>query len=176
MNNLALMYGYGRGVSTNYIKAIELYEKAVDLGNPTAMNNLALMYENGQGVPVDYQKAIKLYERAVDVGHLKAMNNLAFMNERGLGMEKNLNRALDLYLQGKYIKSAKNLINHCSDLKEKMNLFKICLKHDFYFEYSRMYVVFLREKWFFDVVYGFFPHQKHPLYNRHMDALIARYM
>ena len=94
------------------------------------------MYEYGQGVAVNVKKVIELYERAVDLKNPIAATNLADMYERGLGTEKNLCHALDLYLQGKYFTNAQRIVDHCLDLKEKMNMFKICLKHDFYLKYS----------------------------------------
>ena len=41
------MYENGKIVKQDYDKAIELYNKAIELNNSYAMNNLAVMYENG---------------------------------------------------------------------------------------------------------------------------------
>ena len=174
--DLGYMYKNVESKLSNYQKAAKMYQRAVDLGHHGAMNNLAGMYKYGQGVIVDYQKAIELYERAVNAGVSCACCNLADMYERGLGVKKNLCRALDLYLQVKATKYAQRIVDHCSDLEEKMNMFKICIKYDFYLKYSRMYVVVLMNMWLIDIVSGIYLHQKHPLYNRHIDGLIAQYM
>ena len=176
INNLAYMYESGQGVKVDYQKAIELYQRAIDAGNSYAMYNLAWMYQHGQGDPFTYQKAIELYQRAIDLGNLRSGYSLADMYQRGQEVEKNLSRALEVYLRCKYIEQAQSIVDHCSNLKEKMNLFKICLKYDFYLNESRMYVLVLNKMWLINVVDGIYPHQKHPLYNRHMDSLIAKYM
>ncbi len=97
MNNLALLYEKGQGVSQDYKRAIELYEMAVKLGNKSAMNNLALLYEKGQGVSQDYKRAIELYEMAVKLGNKSAINNLAWMYQRGQGVSQDYAKAIELY-------------------------------------------------------------------------------
>ena len=180
MNNLAFMYECGQGVKVDYQKAIELYHRAMNMGHCYAMHNLARMYERGHGVLIDYQKAIELYQRAVDLGNLHSGYNLALMYQHGRHqhgqLEKNLFRALEVYLRCKYVYQAQKMIDDCSNLQEKMDLFKICLKYDYYPEHIRIYITILREMWFCDVVAGIYPHQKHPVYNRHMDSLMAKYM
>ena len=169
---LAHMYQNGEGVAVDYQKSIQLYQQGMNLGHAGATNNLAYIYSNGKGVPVDYQKAIELYERAIELKSSNAMYNLAVMYEHN----QNLSRAFDLYLRGKYMDEVQRILNDCSNLQEKMDLFKICLKHDYHPEHIRIYITILREMWLINIVDGVFPHQKHPLYNRHMDSLIAKYM
>ena len=60
------MYQHGKGVEQNYNKARELYKKAVDLGNSTAMYNLGHMYHYGEGVEQNYNKACELYKKAAE--------------------------------------------------------------------------------------------------------------
>ena len=176
MNNLASMYKNGEGVGIDYQKAIKLYERAIELKNPTAMNNLADMYERGQGVPINDKKAAELYERSVNLNNLYSCFKLASMYQWGQGANKNLCRALELYLLCKCTKHAEFIVDNCLNLQEKMNMFKICLKHDYHPEHIRIYVTTLTNMWFCDVVNGVYLHQKHPLYNRHVDGLIAKYM
>mmetsp|Transcript_54537 Transcript_54537/g.128069 ORF Transcript_54537/g.128069 Transcript_54537/m.128069 type:complete len:91 (+) Transcript_54537:264-536(+) len=54
------------GVTQDFEKARELYQKAADLGDAYAMFELATMYYKGQGVDTDKQEALKLYEKAVE--------------------------------------------------------------------------------------------------------------
>ena len=97
MYNLANMYEDGNGISQNYEKAKELYERAIALNNASAMNNLAYMYEHGNGVLQDHYKAIKLYERAIALNNASAMCNLANMYRYGEGVPQNYQKAKELY-------------------------------------------------------------------------------
>ena len=81
----------------NYQKAIELYEKAIELGNSWAMNNLGVMYDKGEGVEQDYQKAKELYEKAIKLGNSQAMNNLGIMYDKGNGVNQDYQKAIELY-------------------------------------------------------------------------------
>ncbi len=76
MEALARCYDKGYGVLKDEKKAIELYERAVELGNARAMYNLGVCYKYGEGVPKDMNKAIELYERAAALGNANAMNGL----------------------------------------------------------------------------------------------------
>jgi TPR repeat protein len=58
------------GVTKSAEKAVELYERAIELGNASAMFNLAVCYENGEGVTKSAEKAVELYERAIELGTL----------------------------------------------------------------------------------------------------------
>lgn len=56
-NKLASMHDFGQGVSKDGRKAVELYEKAADLGWPEAMWNLANIYGAGRYGPSDRDQA-----------------------------------------------------------------------------------------------------------------------
>ena len=87
---IGYMYYIGVYVKQDYDKAIELYNKAIELNNSYAMNNLAYMYEHGKGVKQDYNKAIELYNKAIELNNPYAMNNLAYMYK----MVKELNKII----------------------------------------------------------------------------------
>ena len=67
-------------------KAIELYQKAADLGNTSAMTKLAVCYEKGDGVPQDKQKSIELYQKAANMGNTNVITQL---RKQDKGREKN---------------------------------------------------------------------------------------
>jgi len=60
-------YFHGCCVMQNRKKAIELYERAAQLGNAYAMGNLSACYEKGHGVPQDEEKATEWLERKQEV-------------------------------------------------------------------------------------------------------------
>ena len=111
MNNLAMMYVKGQGVSQDYAKAIELYKKALELGNTSAMYNLARLYEKGQGVSQDYKKAKELYEKAVELNNLDAMFNLALMYQKGEGVSQDYSKAKELYEKAVELGDSEALFN-----------------------------------------------------------------
>ena len=47
----------GDGIEKDIQKAIELYNRTIELNNPKAMNNLAFLYQNGPG---KVEKTLKL--------------------------------------------------------------------------------------------------------------------
>ena len=61
-NELGVIYLEGRlDQAVNQDKALELFLKGSDLGNPTAMKNVAVMYRNGIGRKADPGQAFKWY-------------------------------------------------------------------------------------------------------------------
>ena len=91
------MHRHGQGGSKDDAKAIELYEKAIQLGNAAAMTNRAFMHHQGEGDSPDYAKAIELYEKAIKLGNAVAMTNRASMHRHGQGGSKDYAKAIELY-------------------------------------------------------------------------------
>ena len=75
-----MMLGYcyckGIGINIDKQKAVELYQKAANLGDEVAQYNLALMYKNGVGIEKDVDKAIYWYEHSAKQGYQNAQNQL----------------------------------------------------------------------------------------------------
>lgn len=98
MNRIGNWYRDGNGVEQDYAKALEWYEKALDLSNySSAMNNIAELYYYGNGVEQDYEKALEGYEKAIDLGNSVAMNNLGVMYYYGNGVEQDYEKALEWF-------------------------------------------------------------------------------
>ena len=69
----------------DYKKAVELYQKACDLGNAGAYCNLGNMYYKGFGVAVDKNKALQLYKKSCDMGDERGCKNYRILrDEMGL--------------------------------------------------------------------------------------------
>src|SRR5262249_34041389 len=58
----------GAGVHEDHAKALALFGRACDGGDPRGCHELALSYEGGEGVPRDTEHAERLYRRACDGG------------------------------------------------------------------------------------------------------------
>jgi len=65
-NELGTLYQTGQGVTQNYTKAAEYFEKAADQGRADAQYNLGKMYEYGEGVTQNDTKAVENNQKAAD--------------------------------------------------------------------------------------------------------------
>ena len=83
-----------------YANAVELLQKAVNLGYAEAQYKLGYMYQYGQGVKKNYIKALELYKKAADQDYVDALCNIGYMYEYGLGVNKNLGKAIEWYQKG----------------------------------------------------------------------------
>ncbi len=82
----------------NYEKAMELYKKLSDEGDPDAMTSLGFMYQNGQGVEKNNVLAFKLYEKATQQEQPYALFNLALLYANGQGgVDENQFKAFDYF-------------------------------------------------------------------------------
>src|ERR1700678_258364 len=97
MYNLGVQCEAGQGVSQDYAKAREWYQKAADAGDANAMSSLGVLYEKGQGVAQDHSKAREWYQKAADAGYPSAMNNLGLLYDNGQGLAQDHSKAREWY-------------------------------------------------------------------------------
>ena len=91
------MYCCADGIPHDYAKAVQYYERGVQLNDPNAQLGLGILYENALGVPQDYTKAAKLYQEASERGNVDATNYLGRLYEDGFGVAQNDAKAASLY-------------------------------------------------------------------------------
>lgn len=89
MAMLAYMYDEGKLVKRDIHKALELYRKAAELGNPEAAYNYAYSYQVGDGVDIEKETAFKWMKKSAELGYIKARLELGYMYAKGYGCEKN---------------------------------------------------------------------------------------
>ena len=63
-------------------KAIELFQKAADMGNTYAMLILSHCHRDGKGVSQDKQKSIELYQTTAGMGNTHALAQLNSKDKR----------------------------------------------------------------------------------------------
>jgi TPR repeat protein len=63
MNNLALLYYFGKGIEKNLEKALYWFQKAAENGEKDAMINLALLYCS-EGTEKNLEKAFYWFQKA----------------------------------------------------------------------------------------------------------------
>ena len=114
--HLGVQYEHGRyGLKEDVTRAVELYERAAELGGKGAHYNLGILYANGEGVERDTSKAFRHYEAAAICGVVNARNNLGceefrtghcdlalqhWMISANLGCENALKNVKAFYMNG----------------------------------------------------------------------------
>ena len=91
------MYMYGTGAQTNGKKAMELLNKALELGFAPAARFMGLCYEKGIGFPKSEKDALPWYRKGVEMGDMGAAILLGDCYENGRGVKKDLEEARRLY-------------------------------------------------------------------------------
>ncbi len=76
IEKLAEGYYYGRGRDRSLKTALQLWEKAVELGNADAMYYFGVCNYYGDGLPRNKDTAFCLWEQAADQGHTGAKMSL----------------------------------------------------------------------------------------------------
>ena len=83
MRNAAMMLRKGQGTTRDPKKAQELYERAAEIGLPTAQADLADMLLKGEAGPPDLARALPLLQAAAAANHPVAQFELGELYETG---------------------------------------------------------------------------------------------
>ena len=120
-NNLAFMYGEGRGYAQDWKKAAEWYERAALQNYAIAQYNLGYLYETGKGVGQNYTTAADWYRRAAEQNEPAAMYSLGLLYDQGNGVERNLHEAYRWYQQAAAAgdPDAKQIVNNQKKQEQK---------------------------------------------------------
>lgn len=97
MNNLGLMYLYGKGVAVDYSKAKALFTQAADKGDAAAMNQLGGIYFNGLGQTRDVQQGMVWFQKAAALGNSSALYELGLLTETGVETKMDATEAVKYY-------------------------------------------------------------------------------
>ena len=83
IHHLGCQYRFGLlGLEKDLTRAIELYERAAELGVKEAHFNLGSLYYEGTDVPKDTARAIRHWEAAAMLSDVQARNNLGIVEGR----------------------------------------------------------------------------------------------
>ena len=85
------------GITHDYAKACQWYEKAAAQGYAEAQYNLGNHYYNGKGVRQDYVKTRELWEKAAVQGDAEAQFNLGIMYANGKGVRQDYRTAKEWF-------------------------------------------------------------------------------
>lgn len=94
---LGSMFLLGDGVPKDAARALALFHRAANHGDPRAQCNLGAMYAQGIGVGEDLEEASRMYELSANQGNPDGLYNLALVYGMGVGgRPKNLAKAVEL--------------------------------------------------------------------------------
>ena len=98
MTLLGAYYSEGIVFEQDYKKALEYFDKALDIdkNNASAQFNVGQAYYYGEGVQKDYHKAFAWYTMAANQDYNLAKIQLAEMYFSGKGVNKNVNKAIEI--------------------------------------------------------------------------------
>lgn len=105
LNQLGCLYYYGNGVDQDYAKAMEYFEKAANMGNPTSMGWVGSFYQNGESVEKNIDTAIEWYEKQGEAGDGDGYNEIGKLYYFGEDVEQDYSKALDYFLKGSDLKN-----------------------------------------------------------------------
>ena len=94
---LALCHRIGSGVALDPAKAVELFQRASDLGDSNAMHGLGISLQKGIGIAKDEAKAVEWYRKSADLGNPMAMNELGYCLKKGIGLPKDETKGVEWY-------------------------------------------------------------------------------
>ncbi|MDE7356263.1 MAG: hypothetical protein K2N21_05800 [Rikenellaceae bacterium] len=89
-----------------YLKSLDCYMKAAELGYKAAYHCIGGAYFDGRGVEKDWGKAREWYQKGAEAGDVMSRLQLADCYKRGMGGDKDYAEAMKLYRQ---IASRKNI-------------------------------------------------------------------
>ncbi len=104
---LGYLYAHGIGVSLDYNKAYDYFNRVVSsdsmaLNQQDAINNsniaLGIMYIRGYGIEANEETALEYFTKASDNGSSKASYYIGQIYENGIGVDKDYEKAMEYYL------------------------------------------------------------------------------
>ncbi|KXB91570.1 tetratricopeptide repeat protein [Megasphaera hutchinsoni] len=96
---LGVCYEHGKGVTQDYKKAVEWYQKAAEQGHTAAQYYLSLCYAKGKGVAQDFVKAVKWSKKAAEQGDADAQCVLGGGYLLGIGVARDEVKAVEWFMK-----------------------------------------------------------------------------
>lgn len=111
LNGFGFDYEYGRGVKTNFERALDYYGKSARQGYAIAQYNLASLLSSGKLGRRDYPAARRWLEQLLDRDYAGAFFLLGMMYDHGQGIPVDRAKARQLYERGAELGSAASMNN-----------------------------------------------------------------
>lgn len=94
---LASNLGRALNAAKEYDKSLQMYQKAIELGDPSAMVALGQFLRDGKFITKNYDAAVSLFRRAAALGDPNAYSALGFAYQEGEGVTKSYADAFHNY-------------------------------------------------------------------------------
>ena len=94
---IGMDYLNGNGISQDYAKALEWFEKSASENYAPAQDSIGCMYNNGHCVDQDHFKAFEWFQKAANQNYHTGQVNLALMYKDGLGVAQDHIKALEWF-------------------------------------------------------------------------------
>ena len=98
---LGLAYEYGDMQKQDFNAAMDMYQRAAELGNSAAMTRIGALYYQGSGTEQSYEKALTWFQKAEEAGETDVLYYIGSMYEDGIGTAKDLKKAKTYYEKAK---------------------------------------------------------------------------
>ena len=112
--NLAKHYHNGLGVRQDFVKSLQYFKKACDLGDADSCAGVGLVYSLGESTKTDYESAKSYFEKSCEMKSAMGYGVLGAMYHAGEGVPQNLYKAKELYGKACDLGEQKG----CDDYKE----------------------------------------------------------
>ena len=96
-NNLAVCYKFGRGVDVDLPRAVELWARGADAGDPECMAQLGECLQRGEGTELNPEAAFMWLHTAAEAGHPVAQCKVGFALDTGFGVPQDSEKAVHYY-------------------------------------------------------------------------------
>lgn len=106
INNLGVLYKFGKGVKKDFIEAKSYFDIAAEHNNSYSLYSIGYLYFNGYGVEKSYKNAKKYFKEAAKLKNIRAINSLGFYYEYE---KKKYNKALGYYNKSLELNSTRAL-------------------------------------------------------------------
>jgi hypothetical protein len=83
--HMGQVYQRGEGTVIDYLKALDCWIRAIELGSPDACGRIGNSYDEGKGVAINMDRAAFFYRIGALRGHIVARNNIAYSEYNNLG-------------------------------------------------------------------------------------------
>lgn len=95
-------YYFGYGTNIDYLKAIKMFERAVEFDSNYALYSLGFCYEHGQGVEKNsdsLKMAFDYYNKAAENGHAESVFKVGKFYKEGLCVKVDKKKAMEYFLK-----------------------------------------------------------------------------
>lgn len=93
----------------DYSRAVALFRRSAESGDPDGLFNLGVMYRDGTGVQQNHRESLRLYEKAAEQDHAKSIHNIGNLYETGRGVPQDYVMAFQYFHRAAQLGNPKSM-------------------------------------------------------------------